>query len=206
MKQKDSFHPNIGASSILMIFVVLCLTTFGVLSLVTANADKKISTKNAETVQSYYKAGGQVESRLQELDASLATARTDAQNAVKDPMFLTLMSDSVYSENGQEYKKVESLLKGGDPQSKKLAEVYGYFARCRAARNTDVSVSGSGETGSASFQVKIDDNRYIQVTLSILPYGSAQRYGNLKEQMMVRDESQDDGSLQLWQGDSSAAD
>lgn len=74
MKQKERFHLNIGAISILMIFVVLCLTTFAVLSFVTANADKKISTKNAKSVENYYKASARVESTLSQIDTELAAA------------------------------------------------------------------------------------------------------------------------------------
>ena len=36
---------SMGASSVLMIFVVLCLTTFGVLSLVSAKADLRLTDK-----------------------------------------------------------------------------------------------------------------------------------------------------------------
>ena len=41
-KEKRSFGLSIGSSSILMVFVVLCLTTFATLSLVSANADYKL--------------------------------------------------------------------------------------------------------------------------------------------------------------------
>lgn len=206
MKQKDSFYPNIGASSILMIFVVLCLTTFGILSLVTANADKKISTKNAETVESYYSASVQVQSDLQKADAALLTARADAQKAVQNPLSLASMSDSVYTEDAQSCGKIESLLKSGEPQSKKLAETYRYFARCRVARDRNMTVSEEESGLTVVFLEKADSDRSIQVRLSVLPYDSAQRYKILEEKTLSpQNEEQGDGTLQLWQGDSAAA-
>lgn len=78
MKRKSAFSPEVGASSILMIFVVLCLTTFGVLSYVTANADQKISAKNAESAKNYYKAYASVQSKLQRIDSALLAAKTDS--------------------------------------------------------------------------------------------------------------------------------
>ena len=40
MDKKKNFPMNIGLSSILLIFVVLCLVSFSILSIVSANADK----------------------------------------------------------------------------------------------------------------------------------------------------------------------
>lgn len=206
MKQKDSFHPNIGTSSILMIFVVLCLTTFGILSLVTANADKKISAKNADTVANYYDTSAQVQKSLQLVDTALAAARTDAGKAVQNPLFLVAMDDSVYSENAQAFQTVNTLLKSGAPQHTKLAESYRYFARCRVARNQSVAVGDSEDGLTVSFAEKTGSARSIQVTLLVLPFDSTQRYRVLEEKLVTA-QSQDagDGTLQLWQGDSSAA-
>ena len=51
----------IGVSSILIIFILLCLTAFAALSLLSANADYKMAQKTAESVASYYAADGQAE-------------------------------------------------------------------------------------------------------------------------------------------------
>lgn len=45
MKNKHQLPIGIGISSILLIFVILCLLTFAVLSLVSANADYKLVKK-----------------------------------------------------------------------------------------------------------------------------------------------------------------
>lgn len=46
----------IGVSSLLVIFIVLCLTTFAALSLMSANADLKMARRAAQTVSEYYAA------------------------------------------------------------------------------------------------------------------------------------------------------
>lgn len=84
MKSNGNFQFSVGGASILMIFVVLCLTTFGVLSYVTANADGRISAKNAEAVQNYYKANRQAQTKLEEVDSALAAAKSDAKQAVEE--------------------------------------------------------------------------------------------------------------------------
>lgn len=80
MKRKNEIIPCIGASSILMIFVVLCLTTFAALSFATANADRKISEKNAESVKSYYQACSRIQLKLQKIDSALADAQAKSES------------------------------------------------------------------------------------------------------------------------------
>ena len=41
--KKKKFSMNIGSASILLVFVILCLVSFAVLSIVSANADSKLS-------------------------------------------------------------------------------------------------------------------------------------------------------------------
>ena len=47
---------NIGASSLILIFIVLCMATFGLLSLSSAQGDLKLAGRNGEAVQAYYEA------------------------------------------------------------------------------------------------------------------------------------------------------
>lgn len=58
MKKKNKkFYPySLGSCSILLIFVIICLTTFAGLSLVSANSDYKMSQKTAENTTQYYRA------------------------------------------------------------------------------------------------------------------------------------------------------
>lgn len=48
--------PTVGASSLLVIFAVLCLTVFAMLSLSTVQADKRLSDRSAAAALAYYEA------------------------------------------------------------------------------------------------------------------------------------------------------
>lgn len=61
-----------GASSILVIFVLLCLVTFAALSLVSARADWNLSRKAADHTLEYHAASNAAEETLAGADALLA--------------------------------------------------------------------------------------------------------------------------------------
>lgn len=57
MKKTASISPPaIGGSSLLVIFSVLCLTVFALLSLSTVQAEKRLSDTTADAVTAYYQA------------------------------------------------------------------------------------------------------------------------------------------------------
>ena len=72
MKKKTS-RPLLttGTSTLLLIFVSLCLLTFEVLSFLSARADQNLSRKTAERTSAYYEACNQAEGRLGETDQML---------------------------------------------------------------------------------------------------------------------------------------
>lgn len=55
-EQKKKPIIGIGTTSIVLIFVMLCMLTFSVLSLATAQADLRLSRKSAERTTAYYDA------------------------------------------------------------------------------------------------------------------------------------------------------
>jgi hypothetical protein len=71
MDKKLKMGVGIGGPSIIMIFVVLCFTTLGALSLMTANADWKLTNKVAASVSEYYAADNKAEELLSSADALL---------------------------------------------------------------------------------------------------------------------------------------
>ena len=71
MRNKTQFSMNIGLPSILLIFVVLCLVSFGILSLVSANSDFKLSKKVLDRSTSYYQTCNEAEEMLAELHEQL---------------------------------------------------------------------------------------------------------------------------------------
>ncbi len=62
---------GVGTSSILMIFVLLCLVVFAVLSFVSANADWKLNDKLAKRTSAYYEACEKAQDFLEEIDSRL---------------------------------------------------------------------------------------------------------------------------------------
>lgn len=82
MKQRSRNHSggiSIGMVSILMIFVVLCLTTFATLSFVSARADLKLSRKASNSISEYYAADTAAEQYLAELSTQISSADSSWQ-------------------------------------------------------------------------------------------------------------------------------
>lgn len=63
---------NIGASSLILIFIVLCMATFGLLSLSSAQGDLKLAKRNGEAVQEYYEADNKGQQWLKMVDQVLS--------------------------------------------------------------------------------------------------------------------------------------
>ncbi len=54
--RSDRSPPALGGSALLVVFAVLCLTVFALLSLATVRADKRLGDASAQAVQDYYAA------------------------------------------------------------------------------------------------------------------------------------------------------
>lgn len=65
---------SIGGLTVLVIFTVLCLTIFSVISLASAQADRRLSDKNLEQTVRYYDADGKAEEHLKAVDQALQRA------------------------------------------------------------------------------------------------------------------------------------
>lgn len=73
MKNEKKNYPgvNIGSASMLVIFIILCLVTFAVLSVASANKDFAYSQKIAQRTENYYEASNKAEEILDEIDQIL---------------------------------------------------------------------------------------------------------------------------------------
>jgi hypothetical protein len=60
---------GVGIATLVTIMVAVLLTTFSVLTLVTASADLRLSNKTVESAENYYAADGAAELWLADLDA-----------------------------------------------------------------------------------------------------------------------------------------
>ena len=68
MDKRESFAPPaVGGSCLLVIFAVLCLTVFALLSLSTVQADGRLADASVEAVSAYYRADCQAETILARL-------------------------------------------------------------------------------------------------------------------------------------------
>jgi hypothetical protein len=70
--KRGGIRLSVGGSSILVIFVILTLTTFATLSLVSANADHSLSRKTMSAATEYYAADSRAEEILMHIDTALA--------------------------------------------------------------------------------------------------------------------------------------
>jgi len=109
---------NVGGSSILVIFVLLCLTTFATLSMVSASADYKLTQKTVLAATSYYNADAAAEAILAQIDGVLLEGAKSGENYL--PMVeagLRQIEDVDYRQDGAGSPVVSYLVPLNDFQS-----------------------------------------------------------------------------------------
>lgn len=79
MKKTDT-PVTAGGISLLVIFAVLCLAVFAVLSLSSVRADGRLSTASAEAVRAYYAADCEAEEILAQLRAGIVPSGVIAED------------------------------------------------------------------------------------------------------------------------------
>lgn len=106
MKRTDA-PTAVGGSSLLVIFIVLCLTVFALLSLSSVQADGRLSTASAEAVRAYYNADCEAEEILAQLrlgdvpeEVTVSGNRYCYECAVTDTQKLVVEAEI----NGGEYR------------------------------------------------------------------------------------------------------
>ena len=67
-----------GASSLILIFVVLSMTVLGMLSLLTARNDRNMSVRSIRVIEAQYKLNRSAEEKRAEIDEILAQCRQDS--------------------------------------------------------------------------------------------------------------------------------
>lgn len=91
MRRRLGSNMNIGASSLLLIFIVLSLVTFAVLSVSSALSDKRLMTDTLEGTTEYYDACNRAELRISQLLAGV------------DPGTVIATDENMSAETGREY-------------------------------------------------------------------------------------------------------
>lgn len=81
MENKKKSGSSIGASSLLVIVVVLSLVCFAALSITSASADLRLSKKLADRTSSYYEACNEAQETIKELSVSLSSIYEESGSA-----------------------------------------------------------------------------------------------------------------------------
>lgn len=81
MNKKKYTFSHFGFSTILVIFIMLCMATFATLSLVSANSDYRLSKKAADKTTGYYRADTIARNYLYNADMLLSQTSVNASGA-----------------------------------------------------------------------------------------------------------------------------
>lgn len=80
---RSEYRVGPGASSLLLIFVSVCLTTIGILTLISAITDTRLSERSNVYVTSYYEAAARAQREIGVIDGQLLDARKQAAGDVE---------------------------------------------------------------------------------------------------------------------------
>ncbi|MBQ2092761.1 MAG: hypothetical protein II473_06230 [Clostridia bacterium] len=113
---------NIGSASIIMVFSVLCLTIFAVLTFITANHEYKLADKSAEYVKAYYDADTRAvitEGKIREIiaDSGSVSGAAEAVNSADIGVTATIEGDGcrfAYAQKMDENQELQVELLYGD--------------------------------------------------------------------------------------------
>ena len=160
MKNKQQSHfVHIGSSSLLVVFLTLCLSTFAVLSLSSAKSDYTFSERLAEHKTSYYEALTKAEIIVSKIDTLLyETAKANDSDA--SLLFsdgddgLDVFDNYIFS--------VSSALNG--------KEIDGAVIICEP----------EGEDFLLSFQIPVNDKLALQAVLQVTDYKTHDNYYEIK--------------------------
>ncbi len=105
MNEKQSGgRANIGTSSLILIFIILCLTIFGLLSLSSAGSDWKLAQKNAQSIKGYYEA----DSLAVEFTAMVEETLAECEKDGDEETFWQLVKERLGEYYREETKTVET--------------------------------------------------------------------------------------------------
>lgn len=94
-----------GASSILVLFMVVVLITLGLFTIVSANINFRLSKKSVTWNQTYYELDSLCEEKLGLIDKALFEAEQEAVKKISENLE-QYTKENVYEELNNEYKKI----------------------------------------------------------------------------------------------------
>ncbi|MBC8532017.1 hypothetical protein [Gehongia tenuis] len=105
---------RISGVSLIMVLMILCLTVFAVLSLITARSEWKLAEKSVGFTKSYYEAEARSEARMAELSSVLEGQDAEGGFSALGEEYETQMTDGrlniIFSESVTENVRLESRL------------------------------------------------------------------------------------------------
>lgn len=163
---------NIGASSLLVIFLILCLVTFAILTLTSAKSDADFAEKLAHHKTNYYAACNTAESTLDEIDAVLADAwqMSDTDTSMNSTNNDNSQSDSTSSDSSQPDSTSSDSSQSGSTSSGTAAVFTEIETQLTALNNREqlqLSMDFTQSEPTVSYSVAIDDKQNLCVTLTL---------------------------------------
>jgi len=104
---KQDYHVGIGAASMLMIIIILCLTTLAILALSSARTDRALTERNVAIVSDYYTAVNKAQSSIAVIDENLRGIRAEATDEDKYAQFIETHSLMPLGTDSQIMSRVE---------------------------------------------------------------------------------------------------
>lgn len=153
---------NIGASSLLVIFLILCLVTFAILTLTSAKSDADFAEKLAHHKTNYYAACNTAESTLDEIDAVLADAwqRSDTDTS----------KNSINNDSSQpDLTSIDSSQPGltSSDTAAVFTEIETQLTALDSREQLQLSMDFTQSEPTISYAVAIDDKQNLCVTLTL---------------------------------------
>ncbi len=100
-KQENGYRANIGSSSLILIFIVMCLVTFGMLSLTSAKNDLNLAERNADAVNEYYRADREGEAFYGMVAEAVTAVCSQTEEVTEREKLLKASLGAYYRENDE---------------------------------------------------------------------------------------------------------
>jgi Tfp pilus assembly protein PilX len=187
MESKRRLNIGAGASSILMAFVVLCLMAFGLLSYTTAAAEERLSEKNAQAVQNYYKAEASLQQKIAQINQALEQAKEAAENCRQGQM-----QDWGQLENCRE-TALQLQQSGREEQLYELFvwELLSGIEGVQSLEEQEISLL---------LQETMEDGRRLEARLEIAEEGGQPACILVSHKMLASEDWEEEQPLEVWQG------
>lgn len=153
---------NIGASSLLVIFLILCLVTFAILTLTSAKSDADFAEKLAHHKMNYYAACNTAESTLDEIDAVLADAW---QLSDTDTSKNSINNDSSQPDSTSNDSSQPDLT--SSDTAAVFTEIETQLTALDSREQLQLSMDFTQSEPTISYAVAIDDKQNLCVTLTL---------------------------------------